>query len=96
MSKRRGGTGRRGGTEMNNTDTGGPELRMTLRQYAAIKLKVPDSGTDWLDDMIRESLHDDFAAKAMQAIVSNGDVDPQKISQASHIIAEAMLKARQA
>jgi hypothetical protein len=73
---------------------------MTLRQYAAIKLKVPDSETDWLDDMIRESLHDDFAAKAMQAIVSaivsNGDVDPQKISQASHIIAEAMLKARQA
>lgn len=29
---------------------------MTLRQYAAIKLKVPDSGTGWLDDMIRESL----------------------------------------
>jgi len=28
---------------------------MTLRQYAAIKLKVPDSGTDWLDDMIRKS-----------------------------------------
>jgi hypothetical protein len=25
---------------------------MTLRQYAAIKLKVPDSGTDWLDEMI--------------------------------------------
>jgi hypothetical protein len=64
-------------------------------KYIAIKLKVPDSGADWLDDMIRESLHDDFAAKAMQAIVSNGDVDPQKISQASHIIAEAMLKASQ-
>jgi hypothetical protein len=28
---------------------------MTLRQYAAIKLKVPDSGTDWLDDMILKS-----------------------------------------
>jgi hypothetical protein len=28
---------------------------MTLREYAAIKLKVPDSGTDWLDDMIRKS-----------------------------------------
>ena len=25
---------------------------MTLRQYAAINLKVPDSGTDWLDEMI--------------------------------------------
>lgn len=29
---------------------------MSLRQYAAITLKVPDSGTDWLDDMIRQSL----------------------------------------
>ena len=42
------------------------------------------------------TLRDYFAAKAMQAIVSNGDVDPQKISQASYIIADAMLKARQA
>jgi hypothetical protein len=56
---------------MNNTNTGGPAFPfeyfdeqlqrarvvhgMTLRQYAAIKLKVPDSGTDWLDDMIRKS-----------------------------------------
>lgn len=40
------------------------------------------------------TLRDYFAAKAMQAIVSNGDVDPQKISQASYIIADAMLKAR--
>jgi hypothetical protein len=42
------------------------------------------------------TLRDYFAAKAMQGIVSNGDVDPQKISQASYIIADAMLKARQA
>jgi hypothetical protein len=42
---------------------------ITLRQYAAIKLKVPDSGTDWLDDMIRKSLQDDFAAKAMQGML---------------------------
>ena len=40
---------------------------MSLRQYAAIKLKVPDSGTDWLDEMINQSLRDDFAAKVMQA-----------------------------
>jgi hypothetical protein len=50
---------------MSNTNTGGPAFPivvgdqmtqgMTLRQYAAIKLKVPDSGTDWLDDMIRKS-----------------------------------------
>jgi hypothetical protein len=40
---------------------------MTLRQYAAIKLKVPESGTPWLDDMIRKSLCNDLAAKAMHA-----------------------------
>jgi hypothetical protein len=44
---------------------------MTLRQYAAIKLKVPESGTDWLDDMIRKSLRNDLAAKAMQGIAGN-------------------------
>jgi hypothetical protein len=37
---------------------------MTLRQYAAIKLRVPDSGTDWLDDMIQQSLRDGFAGQA--------------------------------
>ena len=42
----------------------GPCDGMTLRQYAAIKLRVPNSGTDWLDEMIRTSLRDDLAAKA--------------------------------
>lgn len=28
---------------------------MTLRQYAAIKLCVPDSGLPWLDEMIVQS-----------------------------------------
>lgn len=65
---------------MSNTNTGGPvfptnrvnisgevvpdEEGMTLRQYAAIKLRVPNSGTDWLDEMIVQSLRDEFAAKA--------------------------------
>lgn len=44
---------------------------MTLRQYAAIHLCVPDSGTDWLDDMIRQGMRDDLAAKAMQAAATN-------------------------
>jgi len=38
---------------------------LTACEYAAIQLKVPDSGTDWLDDMIRKSQRDDFAAKAL-------------------------------
>ena len=40
---------------------------MTLRQYAAIKLRVPNSGTDWLDEMIREARRDELAARAMQS-----------------------------
>lgn len=46
---------------------------MTLRQYAAIHLRVPNSGDDWLDDMIREAQRNDFAAKAMQGVLSNSD-----------------------
>jgi len=29
--------------------------KMSLRAYAAIHLRVPDSGIDWLDKMIRRS-----------------------------------------
>lgn len=34
---------------------GDPNQGMTLREYAAIHLKVPNSGTDWLDKMIEEA-----------------------------------------
>lgn len=64
-------------------DTGGPAFPkvvrsdwteidhgMSLRQYAAIALRVPNSGTDWLDEMIREARREDCAAKAMQAMVA--------------------------
>jgi hypothetical protein len=40
---------------------------MTLRQYAAIKLCVPDSGLEWLDDMIRQAQRDRFAGQALIA-----------------------------
>ena len=46
-----------------------PQDGMTLQQYAAIKLKVPTSGTPWLDEMIRMSLRNDFAAAAIPTIV---------------------------
>jgi nitrous oxide reductase accessory protein NosL len=67
---------------MNNTNkTGGPAFPIA---------------SDAIGHCAGMELRDYFAAKAMQAIVSNGDVDPQKISQASYIIADAMLKAREA
>lgn len=106
---------------MSNTNTGGPAFPidanetadrciytgMTLRQYAAIKLRVPDSGTDWLDEMIRKSQKDCFAAKAMQVLLAevdgpNDDVPgaprwlPEDASSLAYQIADAMLRAREA
>ena len=68
---------------------------MSLREYAAIKLKVPNSGTDWLDDMIRQSLKDYFAAKAMQGMMV--DVEQPRcdyIARTAYEMADAMMKAR--
>jgi len=110
---------------MSNTNTGGPAFPtpvqhndwredypgMNLRQYAAIKLKVPDSGTDWLDVMIRESLRDEFAAKAMQSLIAGSFTEigqegieanrqpfqniEDLMSETSYKYADAMLKACQ-
>ena len=85
------------------------ETGMTLRQYAAIKLRVPNSGTDWLDEMIRESMRDDLAAKAMMAFEirgDNGGRDPsgflgddalgsEETALVCYWMADAMLKARE-
>jgi hypothetical protein len=82
--------------EGNNADHFG----MTLRQYAAIKLCVPDSGTDWLDDMIRKSNRDHFAAAALQPLVTSAiELDHVKwdaTAQHAYLIADALLKAREA
>lgn len=102
---------------MSNTNTGGPafptnrinihgevvpdEEGMTLRQYAAIHLKVPDSGTDWLDDMIRKAKRDEFAARAMQGLLaqSQGTALGSTVESAAeyaYAMADAMIEAREA
>ena len=43
---------------------------MTLRQYAAIKLRVPDSGLAWLDHMIPASRRAEYAGLAMQGMLA--------------------------
>ncbi len=59
--------------------TGYPSHRsqhgMSLRAYAAIKLCVPDSGLDWLDDMIRQAQRDRFAERAIAGILGGGFAD---------------------
>lgn len=71
---------------------------MTRRQYAAIKLRVPDSGTKWLDAMIRKSLRNDLAAKAMQALIQTPytrrpENQSTSVSEVAYDQADAMLKA---
>lgn len=74
---------------------------MTLRQYAAIKLCVPNSGTDWLDEMIRESLRDRAAEKAMTSFLSTLVEFPDEnwreaIARDAYLMADALLKAKEA
>jgi hypothetical protein len=45
---------------------------MTLKQYAAIHLRVPRSGDSKIDAMILESRRADFAEAALPAIVKYG------------------------
>lgn len=72
---------------------------MTLRQYAAIKLKAPGSGTDWLDEMISKSFRDELAAKVMQGIYAGGNLDESDscamVAIQAYTQADAMLKARE-
>ena len=87
-------------TDITDPKNGG----MTLRQYAAIKLRVPNSGTDWLDEMIRESLRDEMAGKAMPACYADycehadvqGYVEGWRVGVAkdAYESADAMLAAR--
>ena len=53
----------------------GDGMGMNLRQYAAIKLRVPDSGLDWLDNMIREGRRMDYAGQALAGILAGGFAD---------------------
>ena len=64
---------------------------MTLRQYAAIKLRVPDSGTDWLDDMIREGRRMDYAGQAMNRFTDWHGDRLDDMAQRAKSIADAML-----
>lgn len=68
---------------------------MTLRQYAAIKLRVPNSGDAWLDEMITTSLRNDLAAEAMPEIYQRVEAGGfERVANLAYELADAMLKAR--
>lgn len=94
-----------------NIETGGPAFPchpeiiphrdhdfagMTLRQYAAIKLRVPNSGTDWLDEMIREARRDELAAQMMQAVAKqNPGMWRGSVAKEAYAMAGAMFAAKE-
>jgi len=78
------------------------EPGQNLRAYAAIQLRVPDSGIDWLDAMIREKARRDLAGQAMQGLIFHlreedvreheGDLDLERDWSAwAFLFADAML-----
>ena len=67
---------------------------MTLRQYAAIKLAVPDSGLPWLDEMIVKSNRERLAAAALQGMNLDFNFSCTTYAMDAYLIADAMLKAR--
>lgn len=72
---------------------------MTLREYAAIKLRVPDSGVPWLDEMITKANRDYFAAAALIGVHANPEVNKRwsdsEYAEFCYLQADAMLKARE-
>jgi hypothetical protein len=57
---------------------------MTLKEYAAIHLKVPRSGNGEIDGMIRESVRRDFAEKAVAGIC----YDNWYLADTEHVLAK--------
>jgi 5,10-methylenetetrahydrofolate reductase len=68
---------------------------MTLRQYAAIHLKVPQSGLPWLDEMINEARRDAFARQALAGLLAlRGDeLGWESASVDAYKYADAMIEA---
>ena len=70
------------------------EIGMTMRQYAAIHLRVPNSGADWLDDMIAEAREMDAAERAMQGLIVGVERPAfDYIAKTAHDMAEEMTEA---
>lgn len=61
---------------------------LSAREHASIQLRVPNSGTPWLDEMIRASLRQEFAKAAMQGWLStfSSETEARVASQGRFVI----------
>lgn len=70
---------------------------MSLRDYACIELRVPETGKPWLDEIIRKAQADWFAAMAMQGMVAgerDATTPDHRIAIWSYQMADVMLAER--
>lgn len=66
---------------------------LSIEEYAAIHLRIPNSGQEWLDEMIKKANRRDAAIAAMQALLSfNGNYDKITLADLSVEIADEILK----
>lgn len=71
-----------------------PEINFGLskREYAAIKLGVPDSGNDQIDAMIRKSRRQKIAATTLQSLTTWGVVHVKKSADEAVAFTDALLE----
>ena len=69
------------------------QMNIEFRSYAAIHLRIPDSGIDWLDKMIAKAERRDLAAQVFQAIHTQG-VPWDTIYQNVDTVVATMLRAK--
>lgn len=67
---------------------------LTAQEYAAIHLKVADSGTPWLDEMIEKSRRDELAQRFIIGMTVHAKGSEMPItSKDCYTFADAMLAA---
>lgn len=64
---------------------------MTVREHAAITLRVPDSGDEQLDAMIRQANRREAAVAAMQGLLTAGHGEEVEIACDAVRYADALL-----
>ena len=70
----------------------------TAREHAAIQLRVPNSGTDWLDAMICQSRRQEFvkasvecAMQIREGYVMDTEPNAEELAEATVKLADALL-----
>jgi len=83
--------------QINNPGACFSDEGMTQREYAAIHLKVPNSGNPELDAMIERALWHDYAVAVLPAVTREGFGDalkPSEVASDCALYADAMLAER--